>query len=220
MKLPFGMNSAWVDGPLGAPALQPETTSKAPATSAWSPHSSIWPARYTRGFMQSAELLWALLVFCGAETGGGRIPLAHIGALLGVAVVAVAAEVIDLRAEIGPDDRVAGAVALGLRFGGKLPGAGGGAGSRRRRGFGGCARRRRRGLRGLRRALGGGRRAGAALGDEGFLGLAARLDLRLVGRPFGVALLCRPLLRQRRRGEHQRSEEHTSELQSRRDLVC
>src|SRR6187200_739602 len=100
-----------------------------------------------------------------AETGGDRFLLAHIRAHLGLAVAAAAAAVIDLRCRIHPHDGVARTTRLGLGFARVLV----------------FARRRRRGSHGHRHA--------ATLGHEYALGLAARLDGRLAGGPFVIALL-------------------------------
>src|SRR5579885_3588042 len=103
-----------------------------------------------------------LLVLGGAHPLAFGVLLAHVGAFLGVAVIVVPLEVIDLRVEIGPYHRAARAVALGLRLSGILVGAAGLAGGRcrccrllRRHWFrsfvlfgrgGPCGRRRRRSL--------------------------------------------------------------------------
>src|SRR6185437_627347 len=63
---------------------------------------------------------WTLLRFRRAEALSGCVFLAHVGAVLGVAVILITGEVINLRSEIGPDYDIGGTVRFRLTLCRKL----------------------------------------------------------------------------------------------------
>src|SRR5215469_4267643 len=75
----------------------------------------------------SKIFLWVLLVLRRPDALSERDLLAHVGALFGISVILVAAEVIDLRVKICPHDEVSRTTRLGQRLGLELarPGRGG-----------------------------------------------------------------------------------------------
>src|SRR6185312_1419394 len=75
-----------------------------------------------RRFPSLRFLRGGLLVLRRAIAGLDRVGLTHVGAGLGMAVIAGAGEVIDLRLGIGPYHLIARAVAARLGLAGELPG--------------------------------------------------------------------------------------------------
>ena len=65
-----------------------------------------------------------LFVLCSSVTGGLGVCLAHIGALLRVAVVAPSGEVVNVRLRVDPNDGIRGAASARLRIGRELSGSG------------------------------------------------------------------------------------------------
>ena len=141
---------------------------------------------FFRAGMAVALCLSRMLFISGsAETSGGRISLAHVGAGFRVAVGTVPSELVNFSVEISPHDGIAGTARFGLGFCCELPcgrgrtsvrrsrcywWSGGWRGRPRSRSFGSrCCRRRRCRSRGCG--------TGSAIFNIGLLGYASRLKI-------------------------------------------
>src|SRR3974377_2453704 len=130
-----------------------------------------------------------LLVLGGAHPLTGRIALAHIRTGFRVAVIFVGRKVIDVRIEIGPNDRTYTAAPLGLCFGRILIGTRWRHRRSRRCTWGGGWSRRGRACRCRSRCRLCGCCAGAATFYVGLFRNALSLVVSLVSSPFVPARL-------------------------------